>query len=53
MNKDAEDIWDEAFYEATMGEGDFEDILVRKMIEAEMDAYDEQTKAPTGGESGK
>lgn len=48
MAKDAEDLWDEAFYEATMDGGDFEDILIRKIIQNDMDSYDKaQPQEPT------
>lgn len=41
MAKDMETLFDEAFYEATMDGGDFEDILTRKIIQNDMDVYDE------------
>ena len=44
MAKDMDDLVDEAFYEATMDGGDFEEILTRKIIQNDMDAYDEATQ---------
>lgn len=44
MAKTMDDLVDEAFYEATMDGGDFEDILTRKIIQNDMDVYDEANR---------
>jgi hypothetical protein len=46
MAKSYDDLWDEAFYEHTMGEGDFEDIFVRKIIENDQDTHPQEVSKP-------